>query len=109
MDGYFIIARFLARDGHAEEVAPLLLGFVEPSRAEDGCVFYDLYRDQENPNLFVIVDGWRDQVAFEAHAGGVHVAHTLAALAPHLDGEPVIAKLNRVSPSAQGSIKSSKR
>jgi quinol monooxygenase YgiN len=97
MNGCFIIARFLARDGHAEEVADLLRGFVEPSRAEDGCFFYDLYRDRENRNLFVIVDGWRDDAAFAAHAASVHVAGILAALAPHLDGDPVIAKLDRVA------------
>ena len=96
MDNCFVIARFLARDGHAEEAADLLRGFLEPSRAEDGCLFYDLYRDQENRNLFVIVDGWRDDAAFAAHAASAHVARTLAALAPHLDAEPVIDKLDRV-------------
>ena len=97
MNGCFIIARFLARDGNAEEAAALLRGFLEPSRAEDGCLFYDLYRDQENRKLFVIVDGWRDEASFAAHAASAHVARTLAALKPHLDGDPVIAKLDRVA------------
>ena len=97
MDSCFIIARFLVRDGHAEEAAELLRGFLEPSRAEEGCLFYDLYRDRENRNLFVIVDGWRDEAAFNAHAGSAHVARTLGLLAPHLDGDPVIAKLDRVA------------
>jgi quinol monooxygenase YgiN len=96
MDGCYIIARFLARDGHAEAAADLLRGFLAPSRAEDGCLFYDLYRDQDNRNLFVIVDGWRDRAAFDGHAASAHVAATLAALAPHLDGDPVIATLDRV-------------
>jgi quinol monooxygenase YgiN len=51
MDGCFIIARFRAHEGHAGEVAELLRGFPEPSRAEEGCLFYDLYRDQEDRNL----------------------------------------------------------
>jgi quinol monooxygenase YgiN len=97
MDGCFIIARFRAHEGHAGEVAELLRGFPEPSRAEEGCLFYDLYRDQEDRNLFVIVDGWRDRAAFDAHAGSAHVARTLAALAPHLEGDPIIAKLDRVA------------
>jgi quinol monooxygenase YgiN len=44
----------------------------------------------------VIVDGWRDRAAFDGHAASAHVAATLAALAPHLDGDPVIATLDRV-------------
>ena len=96
MSGCFVVARFLARDGHAEDAAQFLCGFLEPSRAEDGCLFYDLYRDRENRNLFVILDGWRDDAAFAAHAASAHVARTLAALEPHLDSAPVIAKLDRV-------------
>lgn len=97
MDGCFIIARFRARDGHADEVARLLLGFVAPSRSENGCLFYDLYRDQDDRNLFVIVDGWRNRAAFDAHASSAHVASTLAALAPHLEAEPVIATLEHIA------------
>ena len=81
MDGCFIIARSRARDGRVEKAAELLRGFLDPSRTEERCLFYDLYRDHEDRNLFVIVDGWRDRAAFDAYAGGVHVACTLEALA----------------------------
>ncbi|MGI4799589.1 MAG: putative quinol monooxygenase [Janthinobacterium lividum] len=72
-------------------------GFVEPSRAEDGCMFYNLCRDADDPNRFVIVDGWRDHAAFVAHASTERVVHTLAALEPLLQEPPVIAILDRLS------------
>ncbi|MBE7212782.1 MAG: antibiotic biosynthesis monooxygenase [Gluconacetobacter diazotrophicus] len=92
-----IVARFHAKPGHAEQVEPLLRGFVEPSRAEDGCLFYDLYRDAADPDLFVILDAWRDHAAFEAHASTDNVARTLAALEPLLREPPAITQLDPLS------------
>ena len=97
MSACIIVARFRARDGHAEEVEALLLGFVEPSRKEEGCLFYDLHREIEDANTFVILDGWRDKSAFEAHATSTHVAKTLARLEPLLAATPVISELQRLS------------
>lgn len=97
MSACIIVARFHAREGHAEEVETLLLGFVEPSRKEEGCLFYDLHREVEDANSFVILDGWQDKSAFEAHASSAHVATTLARLEPLLAAAPVISELQRLS------------
>lgn len=92
-----IVARFRAREGQAGEAEARLRGFLEPSRLEDGCLFYDLHRDSDRPGEFVILDGWRDEAAFEAHAASAHVARTLAGLEPFLDGPPAITRLERLS------------
>ncbi len=97
MASRYIVAHFHARPGCAGQVEPLLRGFVAPSRAEDGCLFYDLCRDSDDPDLFVIVDGWRDHAAFEAHAATRRIADTLAALEPLLRQPPAIAKLELLS------------
>lgn len=92
-----IVARFRAREGHAQEVESLLRSFIEPSRKEEGCLFYDLHREVEDDHAFVILDGWRDKSAFEGHAGSAHVARTLAILEPLLAAAPVISELGRLS------------
>lgn len=97
MSACIIVARFRAREGHAQEVETLLRGFVEPSRGEDGCLFYDLHREIEGDQAFIILDGWRDKSAFEAHASSAHVARTLALLEPLLAAAPVISELERLS------------
>ena len=97
MSACIIVARFHAREGQAKEVEALLLGFIEPSRKEDGCLFYDLHREIEDDHAFVILDGWRDKSTFEAHAGSGHVARTLAILEPLLAAAPIISELERLS------------
>ena len=97
MAACIIVARFQARDGEAEAVEAALLAFVEPSRGEDGCLFYDLHREADERGRFVILDGWRDRAAFEAHAASAHVAATLARLEGKLAEPPVITALERLS------------
>ena len=97
MAACIIIARFRAHEGASAAVEALLHGFVEPSRREDGCLFYDLQREVDDPNLFVILDGWRDKAAFEAHAAGAFVAETLGKLENLLVEPPVITELERLS------------
>ncbi|MDM9648583.1 antibiotic biosynthesis monooxygenase family protein [Rhizobium sp. S163] len=33
----------------------------------DGCVFYAFAQDLTDPNTFHLVEGWRDEAAYEAH------------------------------------------
>lgn len=97
MTSCIIVARFLAREGHADEVAALLRGFVAPSRAEDGCLFYDVHHETSDGHAFVILDGWHDKAAVEAHAASAHVAATLGQLEPLLAEPPAISELERLS------------
>jgi hypothetical protein len=49
-DNHFILNVHLeAVPGHEEELAQHLLGLVGPTRAEPGCLVYNLHRDPENP------------------------------------------------------------
>ena len=97
MTACIIVARLRARAGHADAVEALLRSFVAPSRDEDGCLFYDLHREDEDDHAFVILDGWRDLAAFDRHAAGAGVARTLTRLEPLLDGAPSISKLRRLA------------
>ncbi|WP_321390441.1 putative quinol monooxygenase [Emcibacter sp.] len=40
---------------------------VEPSRAEDGCLFYHMAMEDEKGCSIVAMEGWRDQAALEVH------------------------------------------
>ena len=37
--------------------------------ARDGCVFLHVARDIDEPATFRLIEGWRDQAAFDAHVG----------------------------------------
>ncbi|EJM57326.1 hypothetical protein PMI29_04827 [Pseudomonas sp. GM49] len=92
-----IICELRCDDCNTERVKTLILQFVEPARAEPGCLYYDLYQSLEAPNTFYIIDGWTNQQAVEDHAGNQHVASVMDELRPLLTFGPVITLNARVS------------
>jgi quinol monooxygenase YgiN len=63
-----IICEVRGKPEHRDEVARLLLALVEPARDEEGCLYYDLYQQGDEPDVFYIIDGWKSDDAVAAHA-----------------------------------------
>jgi len=68
----FIFARFRARPGHEGAVAETLRDVLAPSREEPGCLSIHAFRSIRDPQLFYIHSRWKDEAAFEDHAGLPH-------------------------------------
>ncbi len=68
----FFFARFHARSGTEREVADALREVLAPSREEPGCLSIHAFRSIRDPRLFYIHSRWKDEAAFEVHAGLSH-------------------------------------
>ena len=44
-----------------------------PSRADDGCLRYDLHTDLEDLRRFFLYEAWRDAAAWRAHMATDHL------------------------------------
>lgn len=62
-----VLARVRAQEGALEEVKRECLALVEPSRAEEGCLNYDLHQSLEDRTLFVFYENWASREALERH------------------------------------------
>ena len=80
-----IIARFHARAGQEASVAAAIEAVSTPTRAEPGCLAYAAYRSTRDPRLFFIHSRWRDESAFDHHAGLPHTVEFLARVEPLID------------------------
>jgi len=69
-----IIARILAKEEKRELVKSELLKLIEPTRAEEGCINYDLHQDDKNPNLFLFHENWTNRALWEKHTSNTHLA-----------------------------------
>ena len=69
-----VIARLKARSGSEEALAALCRGLVAPTRAERGCIAYDLHRSQDDPGLFMFTESWESRSLWEAHMKSAHLA-----------------------------------
>ena len=68
-----VIARVRAKQGMEETVKNTLVGLLEPSRADEGCINYDLHQDQENPALFMFHENWTSEEALNKHLATPHL------------------------------------
>jgi quinol monooxygenase YgiN len=68
----FIFARFHARPGDEAAVADALHDILAPSREEPGCLSIHAFRSTRDPRVFYIHSRWKDEAAFDHHAGLPH-------------------------------------
>ncbi len=68
-----IVAVFEAKTGREEELALALQNLVAPTRAETGCLNYDLHRDLEMPGRFLFYENWETRPHWEAHMESDHL------------------------------------
>ena len=68
-----VIARVRAKQGMEETVKNALLSLIEPSRADEGCINYDLHQDPGNPALFMFHENWTSEEALNNHLATPHL------------------------------------
>lgn len=69
-----VIAHIHAKPGHEAEVQRGCESLVEPTRAEDGCIQYELYADPEDPCHFIFDEAWESYDQWQAHLQSDHIA-----------------------------------
>lgn len=69
-----VVARIIARPETVDAVKKILVGMLEPTRNEPGCLVYELLQCQDDPTDFTFVEEWTDEAALAAHAASPHIA-----------------------------------
>lgn len=62
-----ILARIKAAAGKEEELYGILKSLVPLTRAEEGCISYNLHRAQGDPALFCFCENWRSKKDLDDH------------------------------------------
>ena len=68
-----IVAHVVAREGEEARVLAELEKLIEPTRAEPGCLKYELFVNKEKPGDFVFVEEYASDAAFQAHMDSKYV------------------------------------
>jgi len=93
----FIFARFHARPGNEGAVAQAIRDIVGPSSKEPGCLSIHAFRSVRDPQLFYIHSCWKDEAAFEHHAGLPHTVRFLERMGPLIDHPLDVARTERIA------------
>lgn len=68
-----VVATIKARPGQEEALLSALQGLVGPTRAEQGCIVYDLHRSADEPGTFLFHETWESRPLWEAHMRSAHI------------------------------------
>lgn len=78
----YVLLSFIEWPGPAPRgAAARLLDFVARTRAEPGCLAFELHEDAARPGRFMVYEVFRDDAAFDAHRGQPALAPLKAWLA----------------------------
>ena len=79
-----VIAKFRAKSGSEEQTRQALLGMTAPSRAESGCLNYDIYQSNDDPALLFTYENWTGKPALDEHIETPHFKNLCEMLKPLL-------------------------
>ncbi|MFT5835331.1 MAG: quinol monooxygenase YgiN [Sulfurimonas sp.] len=78
---------FIAKEGDEAKMKELLTAMVDLSKAEDGCLLYDIYQYENNRRKFMAVETWRDEIALDGHKASEHYAIYKSSYEPFCDSK----------------------
>lgn len=92
-DQLTIVAKIFAKEEKRDLVKSELLKLISITRAEKGCVNYDLHQDNKNPNIFLFYENWESRELWQQHMANSHLADYMKAT----DGAVVEFTLNEMT------------
>ena len=81
----YVFVRLHAREGEESAVEQALRDVARPSREEQGCLSFHLFRSMRDRRLFYIHSRWMDEAAFQTHAELPHTVRFLGRVDVLLD------------------------
>lgn len=69
-----IVANIIANHDKIDLVKAELVKLIDITRAEEGCINYDLHQDNENHAHFMFYENWASRALWQTHMGAPHLA-----------------------------------
>jgi quinol monooxygenase YgiN len=92
----YVFVRLHAREGEESAVEQALREVLGPSREEQGCLSFHLYRSMRDRRLFYIHSRWSDEAAFQKHAELPHTVRFLERVDALLDQPRDVTRTERI-------------
>jgi len=74
-----IVANIKSKTDQVDLVKAELLKLIAVTRAETGCINYDLHQDNENPAHFMFYENWQSRELWQTHMANQHLKDYMTA------------------------------
>ncbi|QOP46077.1 putative quinol monooxygenase [Sulfurimonas paralvinellae] len=76
---------FIAKEGCEAKMKELLAAMVKPSKAEQGCIFYEIFQYENNRRKFMAVETWENEATLDGHKASAHYAVYKSSYEPYCE------------------------
>ncbi len=90
----FITAKFRVKADDVESWAEITADFTAATRQEPGCLWFEWSRSLDEPDVYVLIEAFRDDQAGAAHVQSGHFQAARQTLPPHLVETPQIVNFS---------------
>ena len=91
------IAFFRARPNQTQALGTALSALVEPTRAEAGCLNYDLHQSLDDTDVWFVYENWRSAEGLSAHMQSEHLRAFLKAAPGLIAGDMDLRQFAMIS------------
>jgi quinol monooxygenase YgiN len=98
-DQYGFILHAHTRPEKAAAFEALFRAYVEPSRAEAGCMAYHMLRDRQDPTLFIFYEVWQSREHLAIHSALPHMREFYERRMEYLRRDFEIREIEMLSPA----------
>ncbi|AFZ37622.1 Antibiotic biosynthesis monooxygenase [Stanieria cyanosphaera PCC 7437] len=92
-----VVARVIALPDKIEQLKAVLMELIEPTRAEVGCIQYDLLQNTCDPTDFTFVEEWTSTAALETHLTSPHLQKAINKINGLVAQKPDIRRYEHIS------------
>jgi quinol monooxygenase YgiN len=96
---YAFIVQAHTKPQQADAFERLFRAYVQPSRAEPGCVQYHMLRDAQDSTLFIFYEVWASKEALAEHMALPHMRSFHERRMDYLRSDLVIREVEMLSPT----------
>ena len=68
-----VVAHLTSKPDTIEETRKALERFIDPTRAEAGCIYYELMQNNDDPTDFTFIEEWESNETLDAHLESSHI------------------------------------
>jgi len=87
-----VVARLISKPERIAETRAALEALIEPTRAEEGCILYELMQNKADPADFTFIEEWTSDAALDAHLDTPHLRELQSREAELLAAAPDIRR-----------------
>jgi len=77
----------IVKKDKVDEFISIFREMIEPTKNEQGCKQYEMYQDENNPTLFIVLEQWDSREKFNKHLESEHFERIVQKMSELIESE----------------------